>query len=283
MTSLKTVYLDHNLLAIAVSHSQENAERVRARLFALTNGGYKIAMSAWHAFELAKSKDQEYISDYVELVEQLDPTWISNNIYVKTQELLALLKKEGISVVSPHPNPTFNVSVSQMWSTYGSDAIVGESFANTVYALQSDPQAMEHIHKAVRETPEAILTGREAVADGRYSTLQPVIDFEHFRNLVGRAGPIALDFLVENPKRVLSECPAVAIENELTKTRVKESFVPEVGDAADLQHAIASVAYCNYFISDDKMLVEHCQRAVLKTGLQCVVRRDPFEIPKPDY
>ena len=55
--------------------------------------------------------------------------------------------------------------------------------------------------------------------------------------------------------------------------------MPEESDAADLQHATVAVAYCDYFVSDDKMLVEHCRRTAKEVGADCMVSRDLISIP----
>ena len=164
-----------------------------------------------------------------------------------------------------------------MWSTYG-EAYVGETFAHTVNAWVKNPTTRDPIDKAVRQTPQAILIGREAMRDGRATKCQPIVDREYFKSLVGRAGPSAIKFLVDNIQYVLEDCPAVAIEESLTKTRVVEKFTPKESDASDLQHAIAGVAYCDYFVSDDKMLIEHCRRSASHAGVPCKVERTLLDI-----
>ena len=164
-----------------------------------------------------------------------------------------------------------------MWSTYG-DAFVGETFADTVNAWVNNPSLRDLIKDEVRQTPKAILTAREAMRDGWATKCQPIIDRKYFKSLVGRAGSDAIDFLTDNTQRVLNACPAIAIEDYLTKIRAIDSFIPKESDAPDLQHAIVGVAYCDHFVSDDKRLVEHCRRSARDAGVPCSVGRNLLDI-----
>ena len=278
---MNTVYIDYNLVVIMARRTRENAERLREHVFQLVDNNYRVALSAWHAVELAQSDDPDHIHSCTELVDRFQPLWLSNPAYVKCEELKGFLGSEWEDTnLKPHPNPAFNTTISQMWATYSSEAFVGETFAGTVNALHKNPSARKPIDDAVRQTPQAILIGREAMRDGRAIKYKPIVDREYFKSLLPpRAGVGAIDYLVDNVERVLEACPAVAIEDYLTRIRASESFTPKESDAADLQHAVVAVAYCDHFVSDDKKLVEHCRRSAEQASVGCKVGRNLLDIP----
>lgn len=276
---LSTVYLDYNLIAIMGGRIRPNAEYLENHSLQLVADGNQIALSAWHAVELSRSDHEEHIRACIDLVDRLQPLWVSNPSYVKTEELKGFLVEElEFPNLEPHANPAFNTVISQMWSTYG-ESFVGETFGHTVDALRSNPAAIETLTKAISETPEAIKTGRKAVKDGRLKNYATLIDREYFKGLVPTVAISELDYLTTHVDRVLELCPAIAVEQSLTRIRAIEDFVPEESDAADLQHATVAVAYCDYFVSDDKMLVEHCRRTAKEVGTDCMVSRDLISIP----
>ena len=275
---MKTIYVDYNLIAIMGSRLRPNAKRLEEHLFQLLAHDYRVVLSTWHMLELSRSRQRPHIDACINLVERLSPLWASNPSYIKSEELKGFLAaaSEKFSFES-HTNPAFNTTESQMWSTYG-EAYVGETFADTVNAWVKNPAMRDPIDKAVHQTPQAILIGREAMKDGRTIKCQPIVDREYFKSLVGRTGANAIDFLSDNTQRVLTDCPAIAVEDYLTRIRVCEPFKPEEGDAPDLQHAIVGVAYCDHFVSDDKMLVEHCRRSGKQAGVPCSVGRNLLDI-----
>ena len=274
---MPTIYLDHNIIAIAAGLPlKPTAPDVRARIGALLHAGHRFALSAWNAFELAQSQQQDHVHSCCAFIESINPIWVSNGNYVKRKEL-----KRFLSGAPDHRIPALSNLVSQMWATYGDGAAVtiGETFTNTVRELRGAPEALATVQAAARMTPEAIEIGRQARDDGRLAANADIVDREYFAMLLGSIDRDALDHVMGRLREVLAACPAIAVENRLTQIRVSENFNPEPGDAADLQHAIVGLAYCDHFVSDDKMLVEHCRRAVRDCGLRCGVHRSVAEVP----
>jgi len=271
---MTTLYLDYNILDIIAGRTRDNAGRLEEEVFDLIEAGHRVVLSAWHAVELARSNRDDYVDDCVDLVERLDPHWLSNPSYVKTNEITRYLTKHlGVENLSSHTNPAFNVFISQMWATYG-DAFVGETFGGTVRALRGQHMIRDDpLRQAIAQTPNAIRIGRDAMKDGRLKALEYVVDTEYLRGLTPPRARHHVDKLVNRMSRVLEACPAIAVENNLTRIRMIEDFKPEEGDASDLQHATVALAYCDYFVSDDRMLVEHCRRVVRDIGLKCQVSR----------
>lgn len=279
-TQITHIYLDYNLIAIAGGKTRPDAELPERRLIDLRERGDSLVLSAWHALELSRSNEPDHIEGCIDLVERLDPVWLSNPSYVKTEELKKFIATEmGLERFQSHPNPAFDKLVSQMWSTYG-DAFVGETFANTVRALQSGRGAQEIIDKAVNQSMDAIRVGRETWKDGRMKSNEAIIDRAYFASLAPRSSTSSdIDKIADKVSHVIETCPAIAVEDHLTRIRATESFVPTRSDAIDSQHATIAVAYCDYFVSDDKMLMEQCKRVAGTVGVNCVPLRRPMEIP----
>ena len=86
------IYIDYNIIS-AAGCIPGNAEStaLRDRLFELTHAGHQFALSAWHAFELAKSRHDDHVASCCDLVEKLGPLWVSNNRFVLSHELKQFL------------------------------------------------------------------------------------------------------------------------------------------------------------------------------------------------
>jgi len=265
------IYIDYNIISEAgQTPATIGSAALRNELRRLTRGGHQMALSAWHAFELAKSKRDDHIASCCDLVEDLRPLWISNNRFVLAHELEQFLAASTEDL----RRFAFNTYVSQMWSTYdAAAALVGETFVDTVRALRSNPTNLTEIETAANQTPGAVLIGREALQDGRLAAHQRIIDGDYFRSVLRRARPADIDRLVSTMDITLRSCPAVAVEESMTQLRVRGSFKPTASDAADLQHAIVPLAYCDYFVSNDKQLSKHCSSVAQAISLTCIASR----------
>ncbi|MEW6657689.1 MAG: hypothetical protein AB1424_03415 [Thermodesulfobacteriota bacterium] len=62
-----------------------------------------------------------------------------------------------------------------------------------------------------------------------------------------------LEFCYANQKDFYSTCPAMAVEDKLCEIRARDpNRVPKESDAIDLQHAVAALSYCDFFITGDR-------------------------------
>jgi len=274
---MPTVYLDYNIIAkVAGFPVSPVAEAWREAIKRLSGMGYHFALSGWHAYELAKSDNEQHVDACCRFVEEVSPIWLSNNIFVKRDELARF--RGSMDGNAGQPVRAFNQVISQMWATHGPFVIIGESFRNTVEALRISPGALEEINNAASETPRAIQDSRDALAEGRYALSQNIVDRVYFADLVNRHDTEYLEYILDHIDQVFLECPTIAIEEQLTKIRVRDNFQPTDSDAADLQHALVALAYCDHFVSDDKRLVRHSKEAVQTCGLPCYVHRNPTTI-----
>lgn len=274
---MPTAYLDYNIVATAAgSPPGRHTASWKAAIDALSGAGYRFALSAWHAYELAKSNNQEHVESCCEFIEEIKPLWLSNSVFIKRDEIARFLNHANGKI--NYPARAFNPSIAQMWTTYGGIIKIGETFRNTVHELRNAPGALAQISNVAAETPDAIQAGRDALADGRYKATQHLVDQEYFSSLINPPNPKALGYVLDHLKEVLSTCPTISLEDSLTRIRVRDQFRAKDSDAADLQHALAGLAYCDLFVTDDKMLAEHCRQAVSMSHLSCRVYRNPTSI-----
>jgi hypothetical protein len=279
---MKTIYLDHNVVSgIAGIPAAPDAETLRAYATELKKSGYRFALSAWNMYELARSDDIKHVEQCCAFVEELDPIWVSNTHTVKSQEVARYLQPifDCIGPVRSKVVVPFHLTVAEMWSTYGGPTRPDETFRGTVLALRSDPRNIERVERAANLTPNAILTGRQAKQNGALKFFKFIIDRGYFEGLVPRGTPSQqVNFLMKTIKRVIAASPAIAVEEALTQHRVKDSFKPTPNDAADLQHALVPLAYCDYFVTGDKHLHEQCRIVAEQAKLPCQVCKSLLQI-----
>jgi len=224
------IYLDYNILSIIAGRTRRDAEHRELHVHKLIESGHNIVLSAWHAVELARSTQEPYVRASISLVNQLNPHWLSDSRFVKKNELMSYLAEcypdDGYTAA---PSFAFNITLSQMWSTYGAQARVGETFEQTVSSIRagfSNPQ--NHLGQAMNNTSHAIETNREAESDGVRTQLMPLVDRAYLQNISPPRAHRHLDELVARINNVRAACPTIAAEHALTDIRAGESFTPEV-------------------------------------------------------
>src|SRR5208282_1714318 len=199
-----TVYIDYNVIVnIAGTPAKPSAGQLRVEIDRLLETNHRIALSAWHAYELARSNRPEHVNSCCSFVEEINPVWLSNPQFIKSEEIARFLSHERRPEEIIMPVSAMNNVYSQMWATYGGPVLIGETFRFSIEALQNTPGALEHINRAALETPRAIQIGREAYADGRLAANQHVIDREYFEGLIGRRGD-DVDFVMNNMGRAIA-------------------------------------------------------------------------------
>ncbi len=258
------VYIDHNVFTWLVAQRSTNSGDVeyRASLEMLTDSKTTVVLSAVNLYEIARSEDERHIAASIELLEELSPQWLSNPVYLQTEELSRYITRK---LHGPEMRPVrpLNTTMSQLWSTYGArDVVIGETVADCVIAWHRDRAALELVARAARETPDAILVGRRALAEGFARDNAMIIDEEYYRaRLPARSClPVAIStrlygdlprLLGQDGRGIKRTCPTIKSEDLCQRFRVEAGFRPEPQDALDLQHAMGALAYCDYFVTRD--------------------------------
>jgi len=279
---MKTIYLDHNVISsVGGIPGAKDAERQRNHAVELRKCGYRFALSAWNMYELARSNNIKHIEQCCDLVDALDPVWVNNNFSVKAQEIDRCLAMEfdRIGPVRSRPIVSFSTTVSEMWSSYGLPAHAGDTFRASVLAFHHARANMGVVERVADATPDVILAARRAQRLGTLKFLESTVDRQYLAAMVPKDTPAAqIDFLLKTKKTVLATSPAIAVEDALTQRRLEDSFTPTPNDAADLQHSMVPLAYCDYFITGDKRLYEHCRTTVKQAGVACQPYKSMLEI-----
>jgi len=279
---MKTIYLDHNVISsVAGIPAAKDAEHQRNHAAELRKCGYRFALSAWNMYELARSNDIKHIEQCCDFVDELDPAWVNNNFSVKAQEIDRYLAIEfdRIGPVRSRSIIPFSMTVSDMWSTYSSNSRADDTFRASVMAFHRAQKNMGIVERAANATPDAILAARRAQRLGTLNVFDTVVDRQYFAAMLPKGTPAAqIDFLLTTKKKVLAASPAIAVEDALTERRLQDSFTPKQNDAADLQHSMVSLAYCDYFVTGDKRLYEHCRTTVKQAGVACQPYKSMLEI-----
>ncbi|WP_211441228.1 hypothetical protein [Collimonas humicola] len=279
---MKTIYLDHNVISsVGGIPATKDAERQRNHAADLRKCGYRFALSAWNMYELARSNDIKHIEQCCDFVDELDPVWVNNNFSVKAQEIDRYLAIEfdRIGPVRSRPVVPFSMTVSDMWSSYRLPSHAGDTFRASVLGFHRSPKNMREIERVANEMPDAILVARRAQQLGTLDFFDSIVDRQYFATMAPRsAPPEQINFLLKTKRALLAASPAIAVEDALTERRLQDSFTPKPNDAADLQHSIASLAYCDYFVTGDKKLYEHCRTTVKQAGVACQLYKSMLEI-----
>lgn len=262
-------YLDYNIVAsTGGDRPLPDAAEERAHAIRLKNSGVRFVMSAWTGYELARSKHAAHVNACCDFVEELDPLWIGNPHDIEQQELEAFLRG-STALRTPR---VLHTSVAQMMATYGGPVLIGETFRGLVAELRADPNHIETVRKAAGKTPLAILAAREAWQRYDLEPYRSVLDREHLAMILTcPADDPRVTRLMDSLKSVYDACPVVAVEEELSRVRLEDSFTPAESDAADFQHATAPLGYCDAFVTRDGQLRNHCSIAVMRLKLRCQI------------
>ncbi|VBS33527.1 Uncharacterised protein [Burkholderia pseudomallei] len=258
------VYLDHNILTWLVEQQSANRENVEYQqsLALLRENDTTVVLSAVSLYEIANSNNERHVALSIELLEELSPLWLSNSVYLQTEELRRYIthKLRGPALQPLRP---LNTTMSQLWSTYGSREVnIGETVSDCIISWHRDRVALERVARAARETPEAIMVGRRALAEGFARNNAMIVDEEYYRTRLPVPSSFPVDIparlyrdlprlLAEDGRRVHKVCPAIKAEDLCQRFRVDAGFRPEPQDALDLQHSIGALAYCDYFVTRD--------------------------------
>ena len=279
---MSTIYLDHNVISdIAGIPGSVNGPQGRQQIESLLHLGFKFVLSAWNMYELARSNNQQHVDQCCAFVEGLNPAWMSDTTKVKRQEVDRFLQPvfDNLGPVRNREFSPFNSSVYDMWTTFGEAGRRDETFTSSVELLRARPEFLELIERSAKKTPEAILIGRTAYQLGYAHLLDRTISEDYFKLLLPPgADRKQLCYLIENQDQLLATSPALAVENAIEKLRIRDSFNPKSSHAADLQHVIATLGYCDYFVTADRQLAQHSSTVTQKLNLQCRVCRNVSDI-----
>lgn len=263
---MKTFYIDHNILV-----NEDNWPK----LAKLVTAGYCPALSDWNLVEIASGADKKQALQRMEFIETLNPTWFIPIEIIQKCEVKNFLLKNFYNTEYKACSPLVDCYSKVLAYDIGKAAPPDFKAINLVKSWQSSPEIFAPIALAKKSIPESL-----KIIQGIDKKTQKLKEEEIFRSWIGTKLPQRdlngkelspdekknlLDFLYKNKDLLLKESPSIAIEDVLYDIRNKDAArPPQTQDAADMQHSILALSYCDYFVTRDGF-VRHCAEFASRT------------------
>jgi hypothetical protein len=249
---MKSIYADHNILA-------RDDLRQRLRDILTANKCLRLAISAWNFVEIASGSDKTQALRRADDIDQLQPLWLVERLSIQEMEVRRFVYQHffGVSGVEVQAlTPYLSVMLS---FEFGSKVPLGLTAKRLVEEIMPH---LAPIHEAKSAAVSALKTLQAATAKQKKQ-----VEEEVFKQSVARQLPrVAPDDKAISPERQVelvqscfdmkaqfhAECPAIAVEHAMYVLRSQDpKRNPEKQDAIDLQHGVAGLAYCDYFLTRD--------------------------------
>lgn len=258
---MPNLYIDHSI----VSH-QPSWKPLED---ALQSGKVQLALSLWNLFEIGSATDKAQQAQRLTFLDQFKPLWIVERVDIQRQEIRAFLWKEKFGI-EPQPTQIFKRHLSEVESYHAgfetrigltpTQWINGVNFAKYDNDKKRAPTALRQLQtygadkiqerqdEIFRKWIEALLPKTDP--SGRALSKAEVADLS--------------DFCEKNQKAFYAACPAMAVEDALTRARTANAARnPQNSDGVDLMHTVVALAYSDYFLVRDGF-VHHCCEHVRK-------------------
>jgi hypothetical protein len=258
---MKTLYADHMVLV-------RPAQRTELSKLLNTSTDLRFAASIWNLYEISLATDRAQVVRLAEFIDQHRPLWISNLIDIQKLEIRRFLWLRYFEV-SADSIGAFSDHLSVV-----SAGLVGSRtrLGYTAVGWVKDNWGKIDLKAARQETVSAMVTlqnttqrrRKEAESETFREWLRarlPVRDPEEIPLRPARRQAI-LDFCWAERQKLYQDCPAIQVEDALFKIRtLNPKRVPRESDAADLQHSVVALAYCDFFVTGDGF-VRRCAEIV---------------------
>lgn len=256
---MSTLYLDHSIVTHPASWTPVDD--------VLTNGKAQLALSLWNLFEIGSASDRAQQDQRLTFLMKAKPLWILERVQIERREVRAFLWKEKLQV-APEPIDAFRRHLSEVESfMVGSKTRIGvtpRQWIDTIdfkrYAPSKElaPTALRQLQtlgpKKVAERQDEIFERwiegllPTKLPDGSACSKAELLEFSKF--------------CLDNQAAFYAACPAMAVENALTRARTATaSRNPQNSDGIDLMHAVVALAYCDYFLLRDGFVFQCCEQA----------------------
>ncbi len=275
---MPTLYIDHSV--VTHTPSWKPVEDV------LTSGRALLALSLWNLFEIGSASDKTQHRQRLAFLTKYPPLWILERVDIQRQETRAFLWKEKFGV-TPESLQVFKGHLSEVESYHaGSETRIGltpTQWINGVDFRKYD----EHKKLAPTALGQLQTNGAKKNAKRQYEIFRKWIEGVLPKvNREGRAFSKAellefLAFCAGNQVAFYAACPAMAVEDALTRARTATAGrKPQTSDGIYLMHAVVALAYCDYFLVRDGFMFQCCVqvRRELSEMKLATVYRDAEEI-----
>jgi hypothetical protein len=277
---MANLYLDHSIITHPASWTP--VEHV------LTSGKAQLVLSLWNLFEIGSASDKAQQDQRLAFLMKFNPLWILERVQIQRHEVRAFLWKEKLRI-EPESVEAFRRHLSEVESfMVGSQTRIGVTprqwidgvdFRRFDPSKQLAPTALRQLQtfgpKKIEERQDEIFEKWiEALLPTRFpdGSAYSKADLSDFSN-----------FCVENQTAFYEACPAMAVENAMTRARTATAARnPQSSDGIDLMHAVVALAYCDYFLLRDGFVFQCCEhvRKNLSSRKLATVCRGAEELKK---
>ena len=264
---MKTIYIDHNILAC-----EKNWPEL-SRLFS-QNTDLRLAISDWNLLEIICTCDKPQAIRRAELIDSLNPLWIMDRLFIQQHEVKQFIWLNYFNYQA-ESFCVFTEYLSVLLSHYlGADAPLGCTAKKWVENIHGN-MPLKDIYSSKNETVRALKTlqntdtkkKKDSNADvfrtlvfskvpDRYQENRPIIISEKEK---------IVKYCYDNKDKFYLDCPAMAVEDKLCDIRTQDhNRKPKESDAVDLQHSVLALAYCDAFITGDGYIFRCVKQAERK-------------------
>jgi hypothetical protein len=249
MTSPKLVYLDHSVVA------HEPSWPAIKTLF--KDAQYRLGLSVWSLLEVAGATDRAQRAARISLIEECNPLWLLDHVYVRKQEVKRFLWPRRFNTPSPDLDYV-TPRLSHAESIYaGSKTRIGL----TISVLVNDLARID-VSKQKKLSPRA-LAFLQQVPKKEWRRRQGDIFTAVMTSVIPELDPSGrplrkteqtelIAYCWNNRDELMSACPTIVIDDALCEARISDpKRPPRESDGIDLAHAVMALGYCDYFIVRD--------------------------------
>ena len=277
---IKTIYFDNNSLIDIIEKRTDCSF-----LFGSGDHNIKVVASLWNLYEITGSSTLEQALNLAKYLDKDNVYWLQDKRFIQSQELQAFIYTSYYSFPTIIENP-IRMYISEALATLNdpTSIIVNFTPSKLVKAWHKNKSLLVEIETRKEQAVIALETMQQAKKNnGITQTIDKEIQLNFLRGLFPRRNPqgrpiledelnLILDYCICNIKSLYKMCPAIQLEKILSFIRTSDpKRKPEKQDAPDLQHAVSSIAYCDYFFTKEHFLtycakyaVKHCN---LKTKI----------------
>jgi hypothetical protein len=270
---MPSLYIDHSIVTHLLSWKP--TENV------LTGGKAQLVLSLWNLFEIGSASDKAQQAQRLAFLTKFNPLWILERIEIQRLEVRAFLWTRNFGV-SPEPNQVFRRHLSEVESYHaGSQTRIGLTPTQWIDGVDFPK------YEAYKKLAPTALRQLQAHGAKKIAQRQDDIFKKWIEALLPKVNPEGqafskaelselMAFCVKNQTAFYTACPAMAVEDALTRARTaSEARNPQNSDGIDLMHAVVALAYCDWFLVRDGFVFqccEHVRKDLLETKLATVYR-----------
>lgn len=259
---MEKIYLDTNILIYIVEQDDELLKEKAKKI--VNSKAQRFVISQWNLFEISNSAPEKAlkIADFID--KDLQPLWLIETANVRSLEVERFFKK----IIYKEKLVALNVFcqyLSQVdYYLLSEPPLVGTTARSIIQAWIMSPNALRSLKNVFTETPKCIETIIRHKKNGSLSTRTKEVFYKILGPFTPQRDPANLpldektkndflDYCWKHKAEFYRHCPTFKIDHLLREYRSSDpKRKAKMQDAPDLQHQLVPLAYCNYFITNDR-------------------------------